>query len=137
MKKLLLLAVLTFGMVSVSNAQKKEKKVVELQRKEVSKSRGENPNIKNDVSFCDIKDVAAAEPKKSRGDYCSVDVGNHTGYYVKIYIDGTYYGMVSPYNRGSVTVYSGYTTIYCITAGGSYDWSAAGNCNGYYSYEIY
>ena len=136
MKKLILLAMLTFGMINSTNAQTKEKQVVELKSTNVKKSRGGNPNIKNDVSFCEIKDVPVPKPSKSRGDTCYINVDNWTGYYVKVYVDGDYFGMVSPWGEGDVEVYSGYTTVYCITAGESFDWYATGSCDGYFSYKI-
>ncbi len=108
------------------------KKNVSVAKNKVEATRGENKNIKSDVPSTDVE---AAKPSKTRGT-CTVAFTNNTGYYVKIYLDGTYKGTLSPYESGSVTVYSGYTTIYCITTGGTYDWSAAGNCEGTYTYAL-
>ena len=105
---------------------------VDVAKKKVDATRGANPNIKSDVPSTDKE---MAKPSKTRGS-CTVAFTNNTGYYVKVYIDGTYKGTLAPYESGSVTVYSGYTTIYCITTGGTYDWSAAGNCEGTYTYKL-
>ncbi len=103
-----------------------------ISKKKVENMRGANSKIKMDAPTTDVE---MAKPSKQRGS-CTVAFTNNTGYYVKIYVDGTYKGTLSPYESGSVTVYSGYTTIYCITTGGTYDWSAAGNCDGTYTYAL-
>lgn len=135
MKKLLFIAVLVVGISFTSFAQQKSTKVVNIKATKVEKSRGENPNIKKDF-VCNTTDVAVAKPAKSRGDICSIKVDNWTGFYVKVFVDGDFYGWVSPWDDGSVSVYSGYTTVYCITAGGSLEWKGAGSCDGEYEYKI-
>ena len=135
MKKLLFIAILLFGISFNSFAQKKATKVVAVVSKKVEKSRGTNPNIKKDFN-CNAPDVAVAKPAKSRGDYCGINIDNWTGYYVKVYVDGDFYGWVSPWEEGKVTVYAGYTSVYCITAGGSLEWKASGNCESDYEYKI-
>lgn len=116
--------------VTVTFAQ--AKKTLGVAKKKVENVRGSNPNIKVDAPATDVE---LAKPSKERGS-CTVAFTNNTGYYVKIYVDGSYKGTLSPYESGSVTVYSGYTTIYCITTGGTYDWSAAGDCTGTYTYAL-
>lgn len=91
-----------------------------------------NPNIKSEAPGTDVE---APRPSATRGN-CTVSFSNSTGYYVKVYIDGNYKGTLAPYESGSVTVYSGYTTVYCITTGGTYDWSASGDCSGTYVFDI-
>ncbi|SNR63090.1 hypothetical protein SAMN06265371_107101 [Lutibacter agarilyticus] len=135
MKKLLLITVL-FLMVSFNSfAQEKETKVVKISGTEVAKTRGENPNIKTDF-VCDAPDVEAPKPPATRGSVCTINFDNYTGYDIKVYVDGDFKGWVSPWDEGAVTVYSGYTTVYCITAGGSYEWSAKGDCDSYFNYEL-
>lgn len=130
MKKVLLTVIIALFAVTATFAQ--AKKGVEVTKQKVEATRGTNANIKSDVPSTDVE---APKPSKTRGS-CTVAFTNNTGYYVKVYIDGTYKGTLSPYESGSVTVYSGYTTIYCITTGGTYDWSAAGNCEGTYTYAL-
>ncbi len=130
MKKVLLTVIIALFAVTATFAQ--AKKSVEVAKQKVEATRGTNANIKSDVPSTDVE---APKPSKTRGS-CTVAFTNNTGYYVKVYIDGTYKGTLSPYESGSVTVYSGYTTIYCITTGGTYDWSAAGNCEGTYTYAL-
>jgi hypothetical protein len=135
MKKLLFITVLFLGISFSSFAQQKATKVVAVNAKKVEKTRGENPNIKKDFT-CNAPDVAVPKPAKSRGDYCGINVDNWTGYYVKVFVDGDFYGWVAPWDKGGVTVYSGYTTVYCITAGGSLEWKAEGSCDSLFEYKI-
>jgi len=131
--KLFLIFLITTLLITNLYAQGK-KKVVDVKGNKVEKARGENPNIKFDVPTTDDKPVP--KPEKARGEYCSVIFDNYTGYYVKIFIDGNYKGTLAPWDKGSSTVYSGYTTIYCITTGGTRDWAATGNCEGTYTYKL-
>ncbi len=57
---------------------------------------------------------------------------------MKIYVDGNFKGVVSPYGSGTVVVGAGYTTIYCISSGGTTEWSSAGGCGNdeVYRYEL-
>lgn len=134
MKKLLLITVLFFVVTMNSFAQEKETKKIEGTK--VEKTRGDNPNIKTDF-VCDAPDVAVPKPAATRGSYCTINVDNYTGYSVKVYVDGDFKGWVYPWEEGAVTVYGGYTTVYCITSGGTYEWSAAGDCNSYYNFELH
>lgn len=135
MKKFLVLFTLAFFVIGITsmNAQPPKKKAVAVSKNAVDKTRGANPNIKQDEP---TTDVAMAKPSKNRGDYCTISISNTTGYYVKVYLDGYYKGTLGPYESGTVTAYSGYKTLYCITAGGTYDWSAAGNCDGTFSFTL-
>ena len=135
MKKLFTVIVL-FLMVSFSSfGQDKEKKVVNLEATKVAKTRGGNANIKTDMDL-NAKDVAVPKPAGEREDFCTIEFDNWTGYDIKVYVDGNYKGYVSSWSEGSVTVYDGYTTIYCITVGGTYEWSADGNCYGDYYFKL-
>ncbi|SHG20642.1 hypothetical protein SAMN05443549_102426 [Flavobacterium fluvii] len=137
MKKLLLVAVLFLGVSLTSFAQQKAKKEVTITAKKVAKTRGQNPNIKKDF-VCDAPDVPVAKPEKSRGagDNCDLKFDNWTGYDVKVYVDGYFKGWVLAWSNGSVTVGGGYTTVYCITAGGTLEWSDKGNCEASYTYKL-
>jgi hypothetical protein len=114
---------------STTYAQKKVAKTVTA--KTVSASRGVNPNIKSDAPTTDVAEG------KARGAACSIYFSNYTGYYVNIYVDGYYRGQLSPWGGGTVVVADGYTSIYCITAGKTLEWSDAGNCVGQYTFKLY
>jgi hypothetical protein len=136
MKKCLFLCLFLFmtGTLSFSvSAQEKPSKSVEVTGKAVPKSRGANPNIKMDIPTVDNP---IPRPPKSRGDLCTVKFDNWTGLYIKIYVDGNYKGILDPWDKGSVTVGSGYTKIYCVSTGGSREWNADGNCDGGYTYTL-
>lgn len=130
-----MLSILFLGITTGAFAQKKAIKNVEIKAVKVEKSRGENPNIVKGFS-CNGPDVEVAKPAKSRSSYCAINVDNYTGFYVNVYVDGAFYGMVSPWSDGDVTVYGGYTRVYCQTAGGTYEWLATGNCDDNFHYKI-
>jgi hypothetical protein len=117
-------------LVTLTFAQ--DKKPVSVSKNKVESMRGTNPNIKSEAPSTDVE---MAKPSKSRGS-CTIGFVNNTGYYVKVYVDGTYKGTLAPYESGSVTVYDGYTSIYCITTGGTYDWKASGQCTGTYTFTL-
>ena len=113
---------------STTYAQKKVARTVKAAAVEVNRS--SNPNIKTDAPTTDVAE------SKSRG-ACSIYFSNYTGYYVNIYVDGYYKGQLSPWGGGTVVVGDGYTSIYCITAGKTLEWSDAGNCYGSYTFRLY
>lgn len=114
-----LTAQLGFGQAAVA---KKKQVIKEVTAVKVEKSRGANPNIKTDAPTTDVP-VA-----KQRGN-CSIYFDNFTPYIVKVYVDGNYKGTVDAWGGGWVTVGNGYTTVYCVTAGGTYEWTAKGECS--------
>ncbi|GAB3515448.1 hypothetical protein GCM10027442_31290 [Emticicia fontis] len=126
---LLLTGALSFS----TSAQTKPSKSVEVTGKAVAKARGANPNIKVDLPTVDNP---VPKPPKSRGDLCIVKFDNWTGLYIKVYVDGYYKGILDPWDKGTVTVESGYTKIYCISTGGTREWKADGNCEGVYTYTL-
>lgn len=126
----LLLLLTTF---TATQAQNKPRKDVTVEGQAVTKTRGANPNIKNDEPTID---KPVPRPAATRGALCKVHFDNYTGYYIKIYVDGDFKGTLAPWDDGWVTVYSGYTRIYCITTGGSREWKASGNCEGEYYYKL-
>jgi hypothetical protein len=133
MKKIIVLLVVLFLSAQVGYSQTaataKKQIVKELKGKKVDKARGANPNIKTDVPTVDKPVV------KARGG-CNIYFDNYTGYYVKVYVDGNYKGTLDGWGGGWVSVGGGYTTIYCVTTGGSYEWSANGDCNGEYRFKL-
>jgi len=126
--------ILTFSATLFTTTFAQEKKSVEITGKVVEKSRGENPNIEFQVPKND--DNPVPKPEKERGAYCGIDFENWTGYYVEIYVNGYYKGTLGPWETGSVTVYAGYTTIYCITSGGTLEWYNDGSCDYYFAYKL-
>jgi hypothetical protein len=133
MKKIIFLALLAFltaqvGFGQTGIAQKKQI-IKEVTGVKVEKARGENPNIKTGVPTID-KPV-----EKQRGS-CSIYFDNYTGYVINVYVDGYFKGTVDAFGGGWVNVGSGYTTIYCITVGGTYEWKDAGNCEGEYRFKL-
>lgn len=123
---------MVIAMLAVTFSMAQTPKKIDVKKEKVTATRGANPKIKMDEPSADKE---MAKPSATRGS-CTIAFSNSTGYYVKVYVDGNYKGTLGPYESGTVTVYSGYTTIYCITTGGTYDWSAAGNCDGSYTYNL-
>ena len=134
MKQLLYIASLSLLMTGVSldaSAQSKGKKtkVVTVHGKAAEASRGANP-IRTERPTTD------EGREKSRGSACTVYFDNYTSLYIDVYMDGDYYGTVSPWGASTFSVGSGYTTIYCKSAGGTREWSAAGDCRETYRYKL-
>ncbi|RYC66878.1 hypothetical protein [Spirosoma sordidisoli] len=132
--QLVFIACLLIALVGTTTvAQDKPDKNVTVTGKAVPKTRGANPNIKKDVP---TTDVPVPRPAKTRGALCRVKFDNYTGLYIKIYVDGDYKGTLAPWDDGTVTVGSGYTTIYCVSTGGTREWSASGDCRENYVYTL-
>ncbi|MEZ0609427.1 hypothetical protein ACAW74_12965 [Fibrella sp. WM1] len=134
-KNLLLLVCLLLTLTTtVSFAQtKKATKKVEVEGKKVARARGANPNIKMDEPTVD---KPVPQPAKSRGAACSIHFDNRTGLYIRLYVDGNYKGTMEPWGDRYVTVGDGYTTIYCVSTGGSREWNASGDCREAYDYTL-
>lgn len=124
----MLLAFLTTQVSFGQDAQKKQT-VKEVKASKVEKSRGTNPNIKSGAPATD----KAVE--KQRGN-CNIYFDNYTGYVVNVYVDGYFKGTVDAWGGGWVTVGSGYTTVYCQTTGGTYEWAATGDCSEEYRMKL-
>jgi hypothetical protein len=129
-KNLIVCAMFAFVSLAFSSTTVFAQKKVEVKSTAAVKSRGANPKIKGDAP---TTDVAVA---KSRGAACVVKFDNYTGLYVKVYVDGYYKGTVSPWSDGTVSVGDGYTTIYCVSAGGTREWNASGDCRTSYVYTL-
>ena len=132
MKKMILgifvTASMLFAFSTTTYAQKKVNRDVKAVT--VEGTRSSNPNIKSNAPTTDEVET------KSRGT-CTINFVNRTGYYVNVYVDGYYRGQLSPWGSGSVSVSDGYTTVYCLSAGGTREWSDAGTCSGYYTFTLY
>jgi uncharacterized protein (UPF0333 family) len=132
MKKLALSLLFAAGLLFAGtvDANAQAKKTVAVAGKAVAKSRGANPNIKMDAPTVD-KPVA-----KNRSATCAITFDNWTGLYIKIYVDGNYKGTVDAWGKGTVSVGDGYTTVYCVSVGGTREWTAAGDCREAYTYKL-
>lgn len=96
MKKLLMLSILFLGITTWIFAQKKAIKKVEVKGVKVAKSRGENPNIVKNFTFNPL-DISVEKPDICEcGNDCLINADNYTGFYINVYADGSYKGMVSP-----------------------------------------
>src|SRR6266536_2326240 len=109
----LLISVCLMSFTYQANAQTQKKVKVMVAKHVEPEKKTKNPSIKSEAPETDNP---VAKPSATRGS-CTVSFTNSTGYYVKVYIDGNYKGTLAPYESGNVTVYSGYTTVYCITTG--------------------
>lgn len=119
---------LVFSLTGYSQ-KKMDKKVY---AKTVEASRGPTPIIKSDAPDSDVE-----EPESRGSGSCKVSFSNYTGYYINIYVDGYYRGQLSPRGGGTVLVNAGYTSIYCITAGKTQEWTDVGNCRRVYTFKLY
>jgi len=76
------------------------------------------------------QDVAAAKPDPTRAE-CCLNFDNWTGYWINVWVDGTYKGQVAPWSDGYVCVGEGWTTWYAETSGKTYYWNGSGKtCRG-------
>jgi hypothetical protein len=104
-----------------------------LASRHAQKVRGNNPYIKVAKP---TKDIESPKPDKMRGG-CDITFNNQTGYYIDIYVDGNYKSTLAPWESTDVSYTSGYSSVYCITTGGQYDWTASGQCESHYYYDLY
>lgn len=107
---------------------KKSKKITALAYDQAS----HDSNVKSRDALKEEKEI-----KTGKNRACAIYVNNHRGYYVDVYIDGYYYGMVGPY--GAYTFYpgDGWATIYCETTNGALWWKESGSCYSWNSFNLY
>ena len=129
-KNLIVCAMIAFMAVAFSSINASAQKKVDVKSTAAVKTRGANPKIKMDAPTTD------APVAKARGAACTVKFDNYTGLYIKVYVDGNYKGTLDAWGAGTVTVSGGYTTIYCVSVGGTREWNASGNCEGGYTYSL-
>jgi hypothetical protein len=125
MKHLFLLLGFTFCL-SLSFGQESPKSVTG--KKFDKKGAGANLVVPN-------TDVVAPKPDKTRSQ-CCISFDNYTGLWLDVWVDGVYKGHIAPWEEGDVCVYSGWTTYYIRSSGGTYEWSDSGDCNGWFSLKI-
>lgn len=112
----LVLGVVLVGSLTTAQGQKAKSKVIELKAQKPT-TRGDDPNIKNDTETNDpASELAAPQQKggaKTRGGgACEVRFDNRTRWFVKLYVDGTYRGTISPYGDGVAYTGAGPTRVY-------------------------
>jgi hypothetical protein len=122
---------------SVNNAagQQTKQKVIELKAtKSTTRGEGADANIKSDKETNDPNAQFAAPTKKGGaktrgGGYCEVRFDNRSQWFVKLYIDGTYRGTLSPYGDSVGYTMPGETTVYAradFDDGSYYYWGPKG-----------
>jgi hypothetical protein len=109
-------AIVLPGSITRVLGQKGKHKVIELKAQKPT-TRGDDPNIKNEKETNDPNsELAAPEQKggaKTRGGgACEVRFDNRTRWFVKLYVDGTYRGTISPYGDGVAYTGAGATRVY-------------------------
>lgn len=85
---------------------------------------GKDENIKStDIPVNDPAQADKPQPEKKRGT-CQVHVDNRVNLWVKVYVDGDFRGMVSPYGDGYTLAISGPTRLYARAdfTDGTYSW---------------
>lgn len=131
-RSLIVAVIMTLIGLTFSSVDALAQRNVEVKSTAVPKANGtRNPNIKADAPTSDARPVA-----KVRGESCVVKFDNHSGLFIKVYVDGNYKGTLDAWGAGTVTVAGGYTKIYCISAGGTKEWNASGDCEGRYTYTL-
>ena len=81
-------------------------------------------------------DVAVPKPAKKTRGTCCINFDNWTGYTVYVWVDNVFKGTVNAWQDGGVCVGSGWTKWYARTAGGTYEWSGEGDCQGNYNLKL-
>lgn len=96
------------------------------------KSKGSNPKIIVDIPTTDAHPVP-----KSRGTTTTINFDNYTGLFVKMYVDGNYKGTIDAWGKATITVKSGYTSVYLVSVGGTREWNASpGNTSAVWNYTL-
>ncbi len=136
MKKLLLFVFATICIIANASAQD-NRQAVEIKSKALEKTRGAiNPNIVIDVTNVDVITTNPLEENSSSNSICEVTFNNGTGYQVKVYIDGKYKGTVDAWAKTIVNASKDYTTVYCMSIGGTLEWLAKATPNSTHTYIL-
>ncbi|TCC91564.1 hypothetical protein EZ428_07310 [Pedobacter frigiditerrae] len=129
MKNNLRIALIVIMLFVTGNVFAQQTKKVELKSVAAVKTRGANPKIKVEMPTADVLAT------KARGG-CKIIFDNYTGLYIKVYVDGYYKGTISPWGNGTVTTTDGYTSVYLVSAGGTREWNASGDCRTVWNYTL-
>jgi len=110
-----------------------------------SRGGGADENIKSDSDVNDpdkpmpAPGVKGGEKSKGQGD-CAVIVDNRTGWYVRIFVDGTYRGTIAPWGDSYCYTGAGITRLYALAPfpdGSRFTWGPGNvNCYGKYTWQL-
>lgn len=116
----------SLGALYAQGDQKKEHVVKDVVATKIQGERGKD-KIKSDVP---TTDVAAPTNDGCGGCYdCMLVFDNYTGYWINVYVDGVFKGIIEPYGTGNVRVVADWTSWYCETAGSTLSWEDKGDCS--------
>ena len=93
--------------------------------------RGNNP-----VNDQELPPPSEMGGSNSKGITCEVKFENRTGFVVDVYIDGHWQGTIGAWGDAVYRNISGYTTIYCMTVGRTFEWLTKGDCDVNYLYKL-
>lgn len=120
----LFLLIGSFSAAAQGQPTPRPQKLIVLQATKAARSQGgANPHITADMPTEDV-----LKPR-SRGETCQMAFVNHTGYHVKIYINGTFNSAIGPWGKSAVLVDGLAPIIYCKTSGGTLEWNGGGECD--------
>jgi hypothetical protein len=138
MKKIF--SILLVALIGVAFSTAIAQKVVDVKSKDVIKTRGSNPHIKSEAPINDANPVSNPgidkDGGKSRGEVCKVTFVNQTGYFIKIYLDGVFYGAVDAWGEYTISARNGYKSVYGLTSGGMKEWTSEGSCSEKYTFNL-
>ncbi len=124
----------------------KGKKVEKAHAQKSRGGGGADQNIKSDSDANDPdKPMPAPGNKggeKSKGQSsCAVIIDNRTGWYIRIYVDGTYRGTVAPWGDSYCYTGAGGTQLYAVATfpdGSRYTWGPSTvNCYGSFTWQLF
>jgi hypothetical protein len=137
MKKLFFIALVTLIATSVFAQGQKQKKMIETKGVKIEQPKGADANIKVAKPVTD-----QAVPKEKGpvygGSYCDVNLENHTGYFIDIYVDGSYRGTIGAWESKVTWAIPGRTTLYGKSILGTVSWGPIGvDCDWIYTWSLY
>ncbi len=133
------------SLIEATAAQKGKGKVTETHAQK-SRGGGADENIKSDSETNSDSNKMPAPPKKggarAKGaGACAVVVDNRTAYLIRIYVDGTYRGTISPWGDAYCYTGSGATKLYAVALfddGSRLTWGPnVVNCGDTYTWRLY
>lgn len=105
-----------------SQEKAKTRNVIEEKGIKVDKNRGADTNI---VKGIPVVDVPAPKPSPTQDTVvkqCAIDICNHSGYFVNLYVDGYFRGTIEPFECLHKRVNVGYYKLYGVSSGGTIVW---------------
>jgi hypothetical protein len=128
-----------------SSTQSKSK--VDKDHAQKGKGGGSDQNIKSDSDANDPgKPVPApgkkgGEKSKGQAGGCAVVLDNRTGWFIRIYVDGTFRGTIAPWGDSYCYTGAGRTQLYAVATfndGSRYTWGPRlVNCYGSYTWQLF